>query len=332
MGWRTATINSTTIKQLTGGLTNSVWEVCSPQASPERVVVRYFGEQAYPAIDRAREAVILECLNSKNLGPRVLATFEGGRIEAVVPGQALRFTQLREPDISQAVARALKTFHSITAPSLQRTADVFETLACWIDQLAHCPDWSATTKHPTQRGFPRQSKPPLSKIHHTALTQVITNLKGNLLALSAERVLSHNDLVAGNIISNQDEYGNPHCTLIDVEYSSWGPRGFDLANLFRDWQGYGGMPYPPPCKAEKSLFIQIYLQSTPEEEASTQAIQALMQETTACQPISDIYWMLWSTLRAYEANISGGATCDYGRYAQYRFGLLPGKITASWPS
>lgn len=49
-----------------------------------------------------------------------------------------------------------------------------------------------------------------------------------------ERVLTHNDLLSGNILVNNDyEAGKePVLTLIDYEYACYNTRAFDIANHF----------------------------------------------------------------------------------------------------
>lgn len=325
--WKHIDANHIKVKPLTGGLTNHLWVVTAPNATPNKVVLKIFGRNSEAFIDRNQEKLIMRQLQMRGIGPQVLATFKEGRIESYIVGKTLVAKDLRVPKISQAIAHTVRAFHNTKVPKQEIILDIWTTLERWINKLTALFDQdSAQNRYDSTR----QSSLPIDHKNIHALHGFFEKLKDR--APHTEQVLSHNDLVAGNIIllprAQQEE---TTCQLIDFEYSSHGPRGFDIANLFRDWMGYGANQYPAPTLAEKRFFAQCYLSTEPNTKPLTQAdINQLIEEAHYFQPVADLYWGAWCYLKAMEnsynqshstvsVNKTPSPHCfDYAAYGQYR--------------
>lgn len=273
------------------------------------VVVRIFGKHSEEFIDRRREKIIMQHLSKRHLGPTILATFPGGRIETFIPGITLKARDLRDPSISQAIARALRTFHDTRVPELSDTINIWHTLEYWLEKLSSLTTHLSLSPYPSHQDIKTlldyyKRLRDLAEKHHPA------------------QILSHNDLVAGNIIRSPQS--KTHCTLIDVEYSTKGPRGFDIANLFRDWLGFGTHQYAGPTLDEKRCFATAYLGISKSKSKSNKqdAVTELVLEAERCYPITDLYWGVWCLLKSLspspESSSKAAQAFDYAAYAHYR--------------
>lgn len=317
--WQNLSERQISIAPLTGGLSNQLWRVHTRVTTPCNVIVRVYGKQSHRFVDRAREHMLLNYLNALGHGPRILATFKGGRIESFEAGEPLTVETLRSPKTSLAIAHALRSFHDAQIPLLSTVPDIWDTLDNWITQYQACLN-QAKTPLPHH-----QSLPPIQKSNLKTLLAQLKSLKNHCQKTYAHHYLSHNDLVAGNILANRTPSGEVNCALIDIEYSSRGPRGFDIANLFRDWLGYGACTYPAPTQAQQQHFIQAYLCAPNTDLIRADAILELAQEIEAFLPVTDAYWGLWCSLQAYAQDaktaLKPEAVFDYGNYARYRLEL-----------
>ena len=118
--WSDLPPSSLEVAVISGGITNALWSVAvkeSPSVnenvSPRRVAVRAYGDRTDLLIDRALEVRTLLLLNAKGFGAKVLAGFEGGRVEEFLPGRALTPEETARPETAERIARGLARLHAV---------------------------------------------------------------------------------------------------------------------------------------------------------------------------------------------------------------------------
>ena len=129
-------------------------------------------------------------------------------------------------------------------------------------------------------------------------------------------MLLHNDALAGNVMlpagyrpgSRELGHGRRPVTLIDFEYSCYGPRGFDLANHLIEHAGFECDWRALPSRAFRRDFCAAYLGDEAADEA---AVTKLRLETEAFYPVSHLWWGLWAAMQARTSTID----FDYAGYA-----------------
>lgn len=133
----------------------------------------------------------------------------------------------------------------------------------------------------------------------------------------APTVFSHNDLLAGNILINENT-GTIH--LIDFEYSGSNFRGFDIANHWNEWaggsqlDGMNGVPdyHRFPSPEQQRAFCTAYLQ---EAVGDASGVDALLDECAMFVLATHWCWGLWAVNQAVT---EGNAEFDHIRFAEER--------------
>jgi len=94
------------VKPLTGGLTNVLF-TCKNLKNKETVVYRIYGELE----NREEEVSLAVRLGDRDLSPKVLASWESGRIEQFIPAKNLRLQDQFLPEIRTKIAQKLCRLH-----------------------------------------------------------------------------------------------------------------------------------------------------------------------------------------------------------------------------
>ena len=94
-----------TVKPLTGGLTNVLF-TCE-NLKKEVVVYRIYGELE----NREKEVSLAKRLGDRDLSPKVLASWENGRIEQFIPAKNLRLQDQLLPEVRTKIAQKLGQLH-----------------------------------------------------------------------------------------------------------------------------------------------------------------------------------------------------------------------------
>ena len=118
--WSGLPPSSLEVRVISGGITNALWSVAvkpsvlgDGEPSPRAVAVRAYGDRTDLLIDRALEVETLVRLNAAGFGARVLAGFEGGRVEEFLPGRALTPEETARSGTAERVARGLARLHAV---------------------------------------------------------------------------------------------------------------------------------------------------------------------------------------------------------------------------
>lgn len=95
-------------------------------------------------IDRQKELQILRRLCRKNIGPRVLGTFNNGRFEQYFEARTLTAEDLRQPDTMKQIAKRMRELHEgIELEDEEREAGpmVFQNWDKWVDRCEQVVSW-----------------------------------------------------------------------------------------------------------------------------------------------------------------------------------------------
>lgn len=260
------------IKKLTGGITNMLLE-CNynnPISNiTETVLVRTYGNGTDLIIDRDREFVSHLILNSKNLAPPIHARFGNGLVYGFIEGRSLSFDELSNNLLYPLIASKLACLHkladiNIINDSLNKLKlkfntnsssdiDIWSVLRDWVDKV---PDIPSMINQCIENSDILSNNNNNSIDNSTSLSSILLNEINwlqNEIGLTSVKVISHNDLLSGNIIipksidisKNKDEitnnlksFNSNPLQFIDYEYMMPAPRAFDIANHFMEWQGF----------------------------------------------------------------------------------------------
>jgi len=84
------------------------------------VVLRVYGPSSGSLISRPRELHILHILSSKyQIGPRILGTFENGRVEEYFESTTLTAQDIRDPEISRWIGARMAELHSVDIEAVE---------------------------------------------------------------------------------------------------------------------------------------------------------------------------------------------------------------------
>ena len=339
-------VSDARLEPIAGGITNALHKVVPETADrdgPEPVVLRVFGRGTERFLDRETETAALAELNAFGFGAACLGVFTNGRLEAfLADARPLTIQEMAAPSVARAVAQTLRRLHACDVRARRGVVSF-----AFASKNASA---SASASEPTTRGTLESSRekpasqtwdimrswldgatldlepggmhPKLEALELTALRRDVDFLEtATTRKTSAPTVLLHNDALAGNVMvptrfrasgtaSTLDLF--PDVTLIDFEYSCYGPRGFDLANHLIEHAGFECDWRRLPSRAFRRDFCAAYLGDEAADEA---AVTKLLLETEAFYPVSHLWWGAWA---AMQARTEKAIEFDYAAYAEKR--------------
>lgn len=152
--------------------------------------------------------------------------------------------------------------------------------------------------------------------------------------LNSPIVFSHNDLLYGNIIYDQEK---GEASFIDYEYGCYAFRGFDIGNHFNEFAGFECEYWRYPTKEFQMKWYEWYLTENNnggKKKKTTRLYQLkqpwanidivkpsqqdkdrLYKEVNGFSLASHYYWGLWALIQAMVSDID----FDYMDYAVLRF-------------
>ncbi|GMF35238.1 unnamed protein product [Phytophthora lilii] len=213
-GWSDVQPDSVDVEHLGGAMTNLIFAVHKPEGQHRDVLVRVYGEGTESFFSRAEETRLFQLLSDKKIGVELLGQFANGRAEKLIHGSTYTSKRMRQPDESRVIAKQLRVFHELDIDidrkptyisSIRKLLEVAR-VKCAADKFRGVVDLKQLAKD-------------------------VDELEKLLAEVPSPIVLSHNDLQYGNIMKN--DAGD--AVLIDFEYTSYNPRGYDLGNHFCEW-------------------------------------------------------------------------------------------------
>uniref|UniRef100_A0A803MQE0 ethanolamine kinase n=1 Tax=Chenopodium quinoa TaxID=63459 RepID=A0A803MQE0_CHEQI len=221
-------------------------------------------------------------LSAAGFGAKLLALFENGMVQSFINARTLTPPDMRDPKLAAMIARELRKFHEVEIPGSKDSQ-------LWID-LSKFFEKASKLKFDDNE---KQEK--YQTISFEEVQNEINELKALTDCLDAPVVFSHNDLLSGNLMLNEEE-GKLY--IIDFEYGSYNYRGFDIGNHFNEYAGYDCDYTLYPSKDEQYHFFRHYLCPNAPEEVPDCDLEALYVEANAFMLASHLCWALWALIQA----------------------------------
>ncbi|CAM9575799.1 unnamed protein product [Discosporangium mesarthrocarpum] len=267
------------IRALTGGYSNNVFQCVKHGGINDTVLLRIHGQGTEIFVDPAVELLVFKAVAEAGFGPALLGVFDGGRVEEFLPGKALKAAELRGPSLSRAIARSTAGIHKLNVEGVPCKPMIFARLEKYHRDLLKLVGTSCGGVDVVHLG--------------QAISELTQGLEGLQQSVPFQLVFCHNDLQHGNIMydgGNKGDSRNPksrsvpppttcptliggragnssscpptaahspghavwskpwvsgkEVSLIDFEFSGYNPRGYDLGNHFCEWMANYGTPVP----------------------------------------------------------------------------------------
>ncbi|KAK4265230.1 hypothetical protein QN277_026310 [Acacia crassicarpa] len=272
------------IERVSGGITNMLLKVSVKEENGNNVAItiRLYGPYTEYIIDRERELQATKYISAAGFGAKWLGIFGNGMVQSFINARTLSPPDMREPKLVAKIAKEMKRFHQLEVPGSKEAQlwnDIFKFF-----KKASALEFDDAKKQTTYRTISFQ------EVHNAIL-----ELKWLTDRLDSPVVFSHNDLLSGNIMINDDE---DKLYIIDYEYASYSFRGFDIGNHFAEYAGYDCDYNLYPNKDEQYLFFKHYLQPDRPHEVPEEDLCRLYVEVNIYSLVSHILWALWGLIQA----------------------------------
>ncbi|KAG2502261.1 hypothetical protein JM18_009904 [Phytophthora kernoviae] len=293
-------------------MTNLIFAVRKPDGKQRDVLVRVFGEGTESFFSRVEETRLFQLLSEQKIGVELLGQFANGRAEKLIKGTTYTSKRMRLPEESRTIAKQLRVFHELDIAidrkptyisSIRRLLEVAR-VKCVDDKFKGILDLKQYAKD-------------------------VDEMEKLLTAVPSPIVLSHNDLQYGNIMKN--EAGE--AVLIDFEYTSYNPRGYDLGNHFCEWaydyhktvNAHLGDFSKYPTEEQQRTFCRAYLAGKGGNEAavSDNEIESLRLEANTYSLASHLFWAMWGYIQAVQSTID----FDFLAYGKCRYDAYKSRVT-----
>ena len=321
-GWRDVADEELDVSPVRGGITNALLKVrrlerregedeaeelpASEMTVARTVVVRIFGKGTEQFITHRKvQGETTHVLNEHGFGARVLGVFSNGLVEEFIEAESIAPEELASGGaLLRRVAAQMRRLHRDVHPDLEprivrgggiqtaREHAIWDTLQLWFD-LAYgvTKDPSMTKNDPAKR-----AALDALKIDDEARRLLFEVVRSRCDKVNSQTVYCHNDIHAGNFLINRK---TDDLTLIDYEYADYGPRAFDMANLFCEFAGFECNYDQYPTDALRREFYSAYL-GVP---STSKEVDALENEIAAWTPVTHAFWSLWAVIQAKYSSI-----------------------------
>ncbi|XP_022930173.1 probable ethanolamine kinase isoform X1 [Cucurbita moschata] len=263
------------------------------------ITVRLYGPNTDYVINRDQELQAIKYLSAAGFGAKLLGVFKNGMVQSFIHARTLEPSDIRKPELAAEIAKQLNKFHKVYIPGSTEPQLWNEILKCY--GKASALQFDDTEKQCI-----------FDSISFTEIHNEILEIKEVTSLLDAPVVFSHNDLLSGNLMLNEEE---ERLYFIDFEYGSYNYRGFDIGNHFNEYAGYDCDFSCYPSKEEQYHFFRHYLQPEEPDEVSQEDLEALYVESNTFMLASHLYWALWALIQARMSPID----FDYLRYFFLRY-------------
>lgn len=294
------------------------------KTEPKCVLLRLYGPTHR---DTSMQIEIFRKLAEENLGPKLLADFEDGRLEEYLPSNPISWNDMIGDDASAVIARKFALIHKLQIDCLDKGSNwllnMYQTYFDYFVEVRHNPPISKTCSDST--------KQLILELMSKDFSQEIEYLSSLLQKSKEPLVFSHNDLHQNNIIllENLDNRLSldERIVLIDFEYCSYNHRTFDIANHLSEWCfDYTGDEYPHftasldrfPSEEKQRQFVKNYLNELErdiatgkqvvydDENVLNDKIETILREIQVSMMAANFLWTLWAIKSACTSKITFG--------------------------
>ncbi|KAI9261681.1 kinase-like domain-containing protein [Phascolomyces articulosus] len=290
--------------QCKDGITNQLVRV-THRPSDFSVLIRAFGRKSEILIDRRQEIINLVTLSAQGLCPPLYARFRNGLMYGFINGRVSTVEEMAHPRTASWIAKKVGKWHKVLLPQDQTGTPapkqtLWNTMRRWLADV------------PTQYDDPEQQKKFNARFDIDKLSQELENLIKILETLDSPIVFSHNDLLYGNVIYDDEK---EEASFIDYEYGCYAFRGFDIGNHFNEFAGFECEYSRYPDKSFQMQWFEWYLTEYNGVPPTHDELEHLFKEVEGFSLASHFYWGLWALIQAKISTID----FDYMSYAALRF-------------
>ncbi|KAI3879285.1 hypothetical protein MKX03_024260 [Papaver bracteatum] len=272
------------VETVSGGITNLLLKVTVREQDGNTVfmTVRLYGPNTEYVIDRQRELLSIRYLSVAGFGAELFGVFGNGMVQSFINARTLEPSDMRKPNLAAEIARQLSKFHQVEIPG-SKEPQLWNDIFKFLERASGLK----FDEHEKQRRYETIS---FEEVRHD-----VNELKHLTDLLNAPVVYSHNDLLSGNLMLNDDE---EKLYFIDFEYGSYSYRGYDIGNHFNEYAGFDCDYSLYPNKDAQYHFFRNYLKPDVPQEVSDKDLEALYVETDSYKLASHLYWALWALIQA----------------------------------
>lgn len=322
------------IQKVSGALTNAVFFVSFPSGYKNRttVVLRVYGPSSGSLISRPRELHILHILSSKyQIGPRILGTFENGRVEEYFESTTLTAQDIRDPEISRWIGARMAELHSVDIEAVEGEGwkiGVEKSVRSWL-----MPARQVLRSSSLPQDVRRELD--IDAFERDWDKYLLWLVKVDDILAGSRRVFAHNDTQYGNLLKLKRPNAKDHRQIIvvDFEYSAPNPASYDIANHFHEWTANYHSKTPHlldisryPSLEERYNFYLSYLHHTCLKEFQHPIVDLestmvkLDRQVQIWSPASHALWLVWGIVQARDdlENYIETPEFDYIAYARCR--------------
>jgi ethanolamine kinase len=312
-GWADAT--QAEITRLTGGITNVLYELRAPGRPP--LLVRIHGQNTEVLIDREAEIRLFGELSRVGFGPPLYGRFANGRVEGFLDGyRTLKPADLGRPGLRRLIARKLRELHEL--PLADGEPRLWSTLSAWMERARALSFEGAEAERYAALELERHAAL-LQRLRNHFTRELLPAARTPGARFATRAVLAHDDLLAGNIMYDDERH---EVRFIDYEYAACSYAGFDVANHFCEYAGFDAdFERDFPAAAVRHDFIAAYLGPghVPED------IAAFDEVVTFFVVPAHLWWATWAVVQARYSSID----FDYLGYARSRLAGVRTSLTKS---
>jgi len=244
---------------------------------------------------------------------------------------------LIKPHLTPVIARTLCEMHHLEISTCKKGPKSTEKIPMMITKLKEWYDTACTVRFNEKDEKSKQSKLNALNLHLIG-NEIETIMNKRVVKnVPSPIVFSHNDLLAGNILVRGDESNSKfELVFVDVEYSGYNYRGFDIGNHFCEYSGFDFNKFEEtwPNKEQQYIFLNAYLEKDKEYRNSLaetgemkesgdcgntgvtiEEVEELYKEVNQYALGSHLFWGIWAVIQSKYSPID----FDYLEYAKGRF-------------
>ncbi|KAI8078200.1 kinase-like domain-containing protein [Gilbertella persicaria] len=290
--------------QCKDGITNQLVRV-TYEPTDFSLLVRAYGKGSELIIDRKQEVVNIITLSAQGMCPPLYARFKNGLVYGFIKGKVSTVEELGQERTAEWIAKKLARWHQVNLPqdfkSNTKKQTLWSTMFKWLEQV------------PEKYENPQIQSTFEAQFNIKEIRSELEMLIQKLNQVNSPIVFSHNDLLYGNIIYDEEKQ---EANFIDYEYGCYAFRGFDIGNHFNEFAGFECEYWRYPTKEFQMKWYDWYLtEFNKGVRPSEQDKEQLFKEVNGFSLASHFYWGLWAMIQAKISDID----FNYMDYAVLRF-------------